>query len=132
MYMLAHMDTVTVEFDTLWDECECYSPFLQHITYKDLVEAACGVGLRFYKGRWWPSPARKDLDQPLFSMYNTYANMLIAETQQWHQLLTHRATLAHFRGGLHRRSELGAGESDDSIGDGQDLDGLIDLDPDAL
>jgi len=50
MYMLAHMDTVTAEFDTLWDKCECYSPFLQHITYKDLVEAAhceskCGFGL---------------------------------------------------------------------------------------
>jgi len=132
MYMLAHMDTVTAEFDTLWDECECYSPFLQHITYKDLVEAACGVGLRFYKGCWRPSPARKDLDQPLFSMYNTYANMLIAETQQWRQLLTHQATLAHFRDGLCCGSELGAGESDDSIGDGQDLDGLIDLDPDAL
>ena len=53
--MLAHMDTVTAEFDTLWDECECYSPFLQHITYKDLVEAVRGVGLQFYKGCWWPS-----------------------------------------------------------------------------
>jgi len=58
--------------------------------------------------------------------------MLIAETRQWRQLLTHRATLAHFRDGLRRGSELGAGESDDSIGDGQDLDGLIDLDPNAL
>jgi len=90
------------------------------------------VGLRFYKGCWQPSPARKDLDQPLFSMYNTYATMLIAETQQWRQLLTHRATLAHFCDGLCCGSELGAGESDDSIGDGQDLDGLVDLDPDAL
>jgi len=65
-------------------------------------------------------------------MYNIYANMLIAETQQWRQLLTHQATLAHFRDGLCCGSELGVGESDDSIGDGQDLDGLIDLDPDAL
>jgi len=58
--------------------------------------------------------------------------MLIAEMRQWRQLLTHQATLAHFCDGLHRGSELGVGESDDSIGDGQDLDGLIDLDPDAL
>jgi len=58
--------------------------------------------------------------------------MLIAEMWQWHQLLTHQATLAHFCDGLHCRSELGVGESDNLIGDGQDLDGLIDLDPDAL
>jgi len=52
MYMLAHMDTVTAEFDTLWDKCECYSPFLQHITYKDLVEAAGG---HLPQGRTWIS-----------------------------------------------------------------------------